>query len=337
MTTIRWGVLSTANIARTQLIPAIKQAGNAEIAAIASRGPKAHDAAAELKIPKAYETYEELLEDPEIDAVYIPLPNHLHKEWVFKAAERGKHILCEKPAALNAKDTEEMIHFCRERNVKFMEAFMYQFHPQHARVREIIKSGEIGEVKLMKSSHSFNFQNREGDIRMAKEMGGGSLYDVGCYSVHAIRTVLESEPAEVQARAEIDEVTGVDTSAYVFLELENGIPAIFDCSFDTANRNEYEVIGTEGTIKVPYAFRPDQNGGIGPVIVTTGNTSREEKIAGSIYQLEVEHFSAAILNDAAPVYSGESAVANMRVLDACFTSMATGKRISLRSDGAEVK
>lgn len=329
MTKIRWGIMSTANIGKTEMIPAIFRAKNAEVIAIASRGNKVYQVAAELSIPKAYETYDELLEDQDIDAVYIPLPNHLHKEWVFKAAKKGKHILCEKPLSLTADEASEMVQVCRKENVQFMEGFMYQFHPQHERVREIISSGEIGEVKLLKSSHSFNLVNREGDIRMVKEMGGGSLYDLGCYSIHAIRSVLEAEPAGVHGHAEIDPATGVDTSAYVYMEFADGVKAILDCSFDIADRNEYEVVGTKGSIKVPYAFRPDRNGGVGHIIVQTGSVSREEKIYGDIYRLEVEHFSKAILENQEPSYTGESAVQNMRVINACYESIEAERQLEI--------
>lgn len=330
MRKIRWGVLSTAKIARTQLIPAMFRADKAEVTAIASRGSKVHKVASELNIPKAYESYDELINDPEIDAIYIPLPNHLHKEWVFKAAEHGKHILCEKPVSLNVEEAIEMVAFCREKNVKFMEAFMYQFHPQHERVREIISSGEIGEVKLIKSSHSFYLENRAGNIRVNKEMGGGSVYDIGCYSIHAIRHVLQTEPVEVHVYAEMDKQYGVDTSAFGYLKLENGVNAIFDCSFDMFGRNEYEVVGTKGTILVPYAFRPDVNGGVGHVIVkNSSGITRDEKIDGDIYRLEVEHFSQSIINDTAPLYSGQSAIKNMKVIDACYQSINLGQAVKV--------
>lgn len=280
-----------------------------------------HAVAGKLNIPKAYESYEALLDDPEIDAVYIPLPNDLHKQWVEKAAEKGKHVLCEKPAAITAEETEAMIKVCDENNVKFMEGFMYQFHPQHERVREIIASGEIGEVKLFKSSHSFFLQNRDSDIRMKKEMGGGAIYDVGCYCLHALRSVLNSEPVEFHTIAEMEQ--DVDLSAFIYARLENGIAAVIDCSFDMTGRNEYEVIGTEGSIKVPYAFRPDLNGGVGSVVITGKNAIREEKLYGDIYRLEVEHFSQAILEDINPAYTGESAILNMQAIEACYESLKT--------------
>ncbi|WP_318615872.1 Gfo/Idh/MocA family oxidoreductase [Sporosarcina sp. YIM B06819] len=329
MNKVRWGVLSTANIAQTQVIPAIFRAENAEVVAIASRGSKVHTVASALQIPKAYESYEQLLNDPDIDAVYIPLPNHLHKEWVLQGARQGKHILCEKPAALTAGEAAEMIQICSEHNVKFMEGFMYQFHPQHARVKEIIASGEIGDTKLIRSSHSFYLENRTDDIRMDKDMGGGSLYDVGCYSIEVIRHITEAEPIEVQAIAAIEPKSGIDISVYSHLKLDNGLTAIFDCSFDMTARNEYEIIGTKGTIKVPFAFRPDVNGGIGSILVQGNGMSREEKVSGDIYRLEVEHFSSAILNNTDPAITGQSTINNMRVLEACYQSIQTGQPVKL--------
>ncbi|WP_342538618.1 Gfo/Idh/MocA family oxidoreductase [Sporosarcina sp. FSL K6-1540] len=330
MDKIRWGVLSTANIAQTQVIPAMFRARNAEVVAISSRGSKVHAIASALNIPKAYESYEELLNDPEIDAVYIPLPNHLHKEWVYKAARQGKHILCEKPAALTSIEAAEMVEVCREQKVKFMEGFMYQLHPQHERVKEIIASGEIGNLKLIKSSHSFNLKNRDYDIRMEKDMGGGSLYDVGCYSIQVIRHISGAEPVEVHAIAEIDPKSGVDMSTYGYLKLDNGLTATFDCSFDMTERNEYEIVGTKGTIKVPLAFRPDTSGGIGSIIVEGSGIIRQEKIYGDIYRLEVEHFSAAILNNTSPVITGQSTINNMRVIEACYQSIRTGSFVEVK-------
>lgn len=331
MQKIRWGVLSTAHIGRTQVIPAIVRADNAEIVAIASRTSKVHAAAQELNIPKAYESYEELLDDPDIDAVYIPLPNHLHKEWVIRSAQKGKHVLCEKPFALNEAETEEMIAACLEHGVKFMEAFMYQLHPQHARVKEIVASGEIGDIKLVKSSHSFYLQNRSTDIRMDAAMGGGSIYDVGCYSIQAIRYLTDAEPVEVIAQGEIDPVQEIDLTGIVHMKMSNGVQALFDCSFNMVSRNEYELIGTEGTIKVPFAFRPDINGNAGIILVQKDGTVREERVQGDIYRLEIENFSNAILNNSAPAITSDSTIKNMRVIDACYESLRTGQKVSVKA------
>jgi D-xylose 1-dehydrogenase (NADP+, D-xylono-1,5-lactone-forming) len=329
MKKVRWGVLSTAKIAQREVIPAIQRAENAEVAGIASSSGKAAEVAAKFKIPKSYLEYEEMLQDPEIDAIYIPLPNHLHKKWTIEAAKHGKHILCEKPASLSGEETREMVDFCREKNVKFMEGFMYQFHPQHDRVREIIAAGEIGEVKFMRASFSFFLALREGNIKTDPNKGGGSIYDVGCYGIHAIRNVLKSEPTEIQVHGEMDPEYQVDTSAFGYMKLQNGVTAYFDCSFDMTFRAEYEVIGTKGLIKVPRAFRPDNHGGEGLIIVQSDGAAREEKISGDIYKLEVEHISQVILEDKEPSYSGENAIQNMRVIHACYESLKSGKMVKM--------
>lgn len=321
MVKVRWGILSTANIARTEVIPAIKRADNAELVGIASRDEKVYRIAKEFDIPKAFVSYEELLKDDDIDAVYIPLPNHLHKEWVEKAAHYGKHVLCEKPVALTVAETIDMINTCAKSNVKFMEAFMYQFHPQHERVRELISEGAIGEVKLFKSSHSFYLVNRVGDIRMDVEMGGGSIYDIGCYSIHAARSILKAEPESIHGIAKKDLSTNVDTSAYIHMVMDNKVPVLIDCSFDMLERNEYEVIGTKGKISVPFAFRPDRNGGVGEIILNSENKTITEKIPGDIYKLEIEHFSQCILQDTEPLNTSTDSINNMKAIQACYQSI----------------
>lgn len=327
---VRWGILSTANIALTQVIPAIQRDENSEVVAIASGSDKAQQAAGKLNIQKAYDSYEALLEDPSIDAVYIPLPNHLHKKWVMEAAKRGKHILCEKPASLTAEETAEMIQFCRSNNVKFMEAFMYQFHPQHQRVKEIIASGTIGEVKQMRASFSFYLENRHENIRMKKDMGGGSIYDVGCYCIHVIRSILDSEPLSVLVNARMDSQTEIDLTSVGSMTFENGVVATFDSSFDMIFRNEYEVIGTKGHILVPKAFRPDVSGGEGLILIQNAEGEHIEKLSGDIYLSEIEYFSKAIKEDTDLSTFEDNTIKNMKVIDACYQSIATmGSRIDL--------
>lgn len=329
MKKVRWGVLGTAKIARTQMIPAILRSENAEIVGIASNSRRAKETAATFSIPNYFESYEELLHSKLIDAVYIPLPNHLHKKWTMEAAKHGKHVLCEKPASLSAEETVEMADICRKNHVKFMEALMYQFHPQHKRVQEIIRSGEIGEIKFMSASFSFHLDDKDQNIRMKKEMGGGSIYDVGSYCIHAIRNFLQSEPREVEAHAEIDHQTGVDTTAISYLKFENGLHATFNCSINMAFRQEYEIVGTKGRILVPRAFRPDTNGGKGLILVQTQNVDRKEKITADLYKLEIEHFSQAILDDFQPSYKAENAVNNMKIIDACYRSIKANQMIKV--------
>ncbi|MBT2678749.1 Gfo/Idh/MocA family oxidoreductase [Bacillus sp. ISL-35] len=329
MRKIKWGILSTANIAQTQVIPAIQRSASAEVEAIASSNGKAAAAAAELNIPRAYETYEELLQDPTIDAVYIPLPNSLHRKWVLEAARNGKHVLCEKPAALTAEEMIEMDRYCKEQNVLFMEAFMYQFHPQHERVKEIIASGEIGEVKLMRSSFSFYMEDRDTNIRMDRSLGGGSIYDIGCYCIHAMRTILEAEPANIHVHGKLDPDTGVDVSAVAYMEFDQGIQGVFDCSFEASFRNEYEIVGTKGRVLVPNAFRPDVSDGVGSIIVESEGQQRTEQVEGDIYLAEVDHFSEAILEKKPLIYPAEKTIANMRVIDACYSSLKKDEKVTV--------
>jgi D-xylose 1-dehydrogenase (NADP+, D-xylono-1,5-lactone-forming) len=330
MRKIRWGILSTAHIAQTQVIPAIIRSSNAEVIGIASRGEEqAKELASAFSIPKHYDSYENLLRDQEIEAVYIPLPNHLHKEWVIEAAKHGKHVLCEKPASLSSEEAKEMVQFCREQNVKFMEAFMYQFHPQHRRVDEILASGELGEIKLMRASFSFYLESREENIRMNKKMGGGSIYDVGCYGIHSIRSLLKTEPVEVRAYANLDSTSGVDLSAVISMKLANGVKAVVDCSMDMAFRHEYEMVGTKGRLTVPRAFRPDINEGEGLIIVHSEQGFRIEKIHGDQYKNQMEYFSQAIMEDFFPYDQAENTIVNMQVIEVCYQSIEDKKEILL--------
>lgn len=332
MSTLKWGILSTAGIAQKQLIPAFKRATNAEVVAIASSSgiEKAKEVADKFSIEKAYDSYEKLLDDPAIDAVYIPLPNHLHKQWTIAAAKRGKHVLCEKPAAVNMAEFQEMNAVCAEHQVIFMEAFMYQFHPQHARARQIIDSGEIGEVSYVRAAHSFYMKDQDSNVRMKYQAGGGSLYDIGCYAIHAIRNVLRVEPETVQVHAVKDSESGIDTGSYAYLTFPNGVRATFDSSFTLTDRNEYEVVGTKGRNVIPRAFRPDKNGGDGLVIVETQGATRTETLNSDQFRDQVEHISRAILNGDRKVEQDyENTLGNMRVIDACVESMETGERVVL--------
>lgn len=328
--TVRWGILGNAGIARKALIPAIKEASHAELTGIASQSGKEREAAEEFGFEKHYDSYEALLEDPGIDAVYIPLPNALHAEWTKKAAAAGKHVLCEKPAALTAEEAKEMIEACETNGVLFMEAFMYQFHPQHDRVKAIIASGEIGQVKLLRSRFSFQLHDGE-NVRLNPELGGGALYDVGCYCIHSSRYLLNEEPIQAYAQANKDPKYKVDMTTSGLLTFPGAVQALFDCSFETSAQEHYEVIGDKGTIRVQGPFRPDKNSdGKGRIVVTTENgETKEERVAGEAYILQVEHFSRCVLDGTAPKYSGEQTLRNMKVIDACYQSIRTGEAVKL--------
>lgn len=254
---VNFGILGCSKVATEKVIPAVKNASNVNISALASRQKqKAEYYCQKLGIKNSYGSYEELLEDPLIDAVYISLPNSLHCEWAFKASQNGKHVLCEKPAGTNPDEVKQVLEECRENNVLFMEGFMYRFHPQHQRVKKHISDGTIGDVKLVKSSFSFPLSDRHSKIRLNKFLGGGCLLDIGCYCVDISRWIFESEPLAVFSQAVISKEYGVDTSFVGFLSFPGGKEAVFDCSFEMYRRNSYEVIGSKGKIEIPNAFTP---------------------------------------------------------------------------------
>ncbi|MGP4040748.1 Gfo/Idh/MocA family protein [Gracilibacillus sp. D59] len=331
MARLKWGILSTAKIGRTEVIPAIQRSSNGEVVAIASRNQQtAKEVAEELNIPRTFDSYEALLDDPEIDAVYIPLPNALHKEWVIKAADKKKHIFCEKPAAVTKEELEEMITACEKNSVVFMEAFMYQFHPQHQKVKQLIHEGVIGDVAFMRASFSFYLEDRS-NIRLNNDLGGGSMFDVGCYTLHAIRNILEQEPVSVHASAHYHPELKVDTTMTGTLTFANGIVTSFDSSFDCTPREQYEVVGSKGSITVTSAFRPDTNEGmIGEIHVKTGEGTKILEEAGDQYTLMAENFSNAILNNQPLFYDLTKIRNQMKVLDAVYDSSKTGKVISLK-------
>lgn len=316
---IRWGVLGTAEIAREQVMPAIKKCLNAELKGIASRSGKTAELASKFNISKEYLSYEDLLKDPEIDAVYIPLPNHLHAKWVKEAAAYGKHVLCEKPAALTAQETKEMIENCERNDVYFMESMMYQFHPQHNKVKELVKSGIIGDVKLMRASFTFQLERSKNNFRLLPwSEGGGSIYDIGCYCIHAIRGIL-GEPINVSYCSTDNSLSKEsDVAALAVMEFDHNIKGYFDCGMNMSTRNEYEIVGTKGVIQVPKAFIP-QTDGEGVIHVSTVDGSvTTEKIYDNYYISGLDYFSECIINDKEPIYGKGETINNVKVIENCI-------------------
>ena len=327
---LRFGIMGTANIARKAVIPAIQNAKGAEVVSVASGSGKAKEFAEEMSIPHYHDSYEAMLEDESIDAVYIPLPNTLHKKWTIAAAKKGKHVLCEKPAAITARDAMEMVEACEEYGVIFMEAFMYQFHPQHEVVRDVIASGEIGDVKHMRANFSFYLGDKPNNIRLSSELGGGSIWDVGCYCIHSSRFILGNEPLKVYAEAAIPEGGGVDLSASGIFTFANGVTASFDCSFERQMSNSYEILGTKGSIRLPFAYRPDALGASGTIqIKNSEGKVREETAEGEQYTLMVEHFTHCVQNNQTPSYSGEATVNNLKAIEACYESIKQNRPVEL--------
>jgi len=331
MEKIRWGIIGSAGIAKRSTIPGIQQSETGEVAAIASRGlDKAQQTAEELNIPTAYGSYEELLADPTIEAVYIPLPNHLHKEWVFKAAEAGKHILCEKPLALNAEEAQEMVEACEKAGVVFAEAFMYRYHPRYQTISEIIKSGEIGELRGIHSTFTFNNAKDMNNIRYKQEWGGGSLYDVGVYPISAARMLLNEEPQAATVHALLSEEHDyVDMMASGILEFDKGVALSFDCGMWAAFRNTLEVLGTEGRIEVPSAFVVGNDQGDNIFVYTKDGRREVEVPRLNQYALQADAMGRSIRNGEALPFTADDAVLNMKVLDACLTSARERRRVEI--------
>ncbi|MDF1520598.1 MAG: Gfo/Idh/MocA family oxidoreductase [Brevefilum sp.] len=318
MDKFRWGILSTANIGRKAMIPALKKIPIAEVLAVASRdGERAKKFAEELEIPKPYGSYQALLEDPEIDAVYIPLPNHLHKEWTIRAAEAGKYILCEKPLALIASECEMMIAAANENGVILMESFMYRYHPRILAAVEMVRSGKIGSLKTIETGFTFYMHNRD-DIRMKPEMGGGALMDVGCYCINISRLMAGRKPVAVQAQA-VWASAGVDEQLVGVLDFGDGLYAHFDCAFNQSSRQHCILAGTEGYLSIPEVFNPGEKRSVIQE-VREGTTVQVHDFEGvDEYVLIAEQFMHTIQGEET-IYPIEDSIINMQVIEALLES-----------------
>jgi D-xylose 1-dehydrogenase (NADP+, D-xylono-1,5-lactone-forming) len=334
---LRWGILSTARIGVKTVIPAIQQSGNGVVTAIASRDLRvAQETAQSLGIPNAFGSYEAMLESPEIDAVYNPLPNSLHKEWSIRAAGRGKHILCEKPFALNAAQVDEMISAAKQHGLLLMEAFMYRFHPQIAQVQELIASGAIGTTQVIRSAFGFRLEDYS-NIRLNPTLGGGSVMDVGCYCVNVSRLIAGAEPIQVQSSAVIGPSRVDETLAGILLFPDNVI-AHFDSSFRTDYREWVAVEGSEGRLELERPFRSHAAGGEGRITLHRKDSTHEEFIThGNQYQLMAEHFADAALNGKPLRYPPELDRGNMQVIDALYESARTHKTMDLPANHANLR
>jgi predicted dehydrogenase len=327
---VRWGILGTAHIGRTKVIEGIRNGDRCEVAAIASRDEGlAQRVAAEIGIPRAHGSYAGLLADPDIDAVYVPLPNHLHAEWTIAAARAGKHVLCEKPLALTAADAERMVEACSAGGVFLMEAFMYRLHPSWVAVRELIGAGRIGQLRAVDSWFSY-FNDDPGNIRNQREAGGGALYDIGCYAVNLSRMLFAAEPERVEAAITWDPATGTDVLTASLLAFAGGGIATFGCSTRAEPDQRVDIHGTRGRISIPIPFNipPDRptnilvtHGGDPPVAPATETLSFA---ATDQYAIQAGRFADAILDGAPLPFPAQDAVANIRVIERVFE--AAGSR-----------
>ncbi|HEU4824827.1 MAG TPA: Gfo/Idh/MocA family oxidoreductase [Dongiaceae bacterium] len=324
---LRWGIISTADIGLKKVIPGIQRSPHSEVVAIGSRDLKrAQGAAARLGIPRAYGSYDELLADPDVEAVYNPLPNHLHVPLTLQATRAGKHVLCEKPIAITAAEAEQLRQCPRDRIV--MEAFMVRFHPQWLRAREIVQSGEIGELKSV--NVVFSYHNIDpANVRNQADIGGGGILDIGCYPIVGARFLFGSEPKRVVSVIERDPSFRTDRLAGALVDFGNGRHLNFTCSTQLVPFQSVQALGTKGRVEIVIPFNAPQ-GEATTILVDTGkaldrSSARRETIAPSDqYAEQAEAFALAVLERRTLPYGIEDAIQNMRILDALFRSDVEG-------------
>ena len=326
---VKWGVLGTARIGVNKVIPAMQLGQWSEIAAIASRdGKKAESVARKLRIPKAYWSYEELLADPDIEAIYNPLPNHLHVSWSIKAAEAGKHVLCEKPIGLTVAEARLLLDARNRTGVKIGEAFMVRTHPQWLRTREIILSGRIGDLRCIVGAFSY-FNRDPANIRNVLEWGGGGMYDIGCYPINTSRFIFGEEPSRAMSVVERDSEFKIDRLASVILDFPSG-QAIFTCSTQLVAYQRMQFLGTRGRIEIEIPFNAPTDRPCRIFVddgrdVFGGGVSTETLSTCDQYTIQGDAFSRAIRGDGDVPVSIEDAIGNMAVIEAVFRSAETGR------------
>lgn len=327
MEPVRWGILSTARIGREKVVPAMMKSPSCKVVAVASRDLEAARAmASALDIERAYGSYEELLADPEIEAVYNPLPNHLHVPLTLAAAAAGKHVLCEKPIALDAAEARQLEAVADK--VLVAEAFMIRHHPQWLAVRDMIRAGEIGKLRLVNVLFSY-FNADPANIRNMAEIGGGALYDIGCYAVVSGRFLFEAEPQRVVSLIERDPTFGTDRLSSGLADFGGGRQLVFSVSTQLVPFQRVEVLGTKGRIEIRIPFNAPQ--GEGTRILVDSGAAHDDAAARFVaiapcdqYTLQGEAFSRAV-RGVAPLAAGiEDAVTNMRILDALYRSAKSG-------------
>ncbi|HEX5808946.1 MAG TPA: Gfo/Idh/MocA family oxidoreductase [Anaerolineales bacterium] len=321
---LNWGLLSTARINRA-LIPPLRASQRNRLVAVASRSQGTADQyAREWEIPRAHASYEALLADPEIDVIYISLPNRMHAEWTIKAVEAGKHVLCEKPLALSVDEVDAIKAAARQHGRVVMEAFMYRHHSQTLKVQELVKSGSLGRPKLIRGSFSF-FLSDEGDVRLDSALGGGSIWDVGCYPISYARSVLAANPLEVFGW-QVTGPTGIDLTFVGQMRFEGDVYAQFDSSFDIPFHAFMEIVGSDATLNIPHPFKPGTDE---KIYLTRGDKTETIKVKGQeLYLGEVENMADAILLGDQPRVSLDDSRANVAVIVALLESARSRTPIS---------
>jgi predicted dehydrogenase len=323
MSKIKWGIISTAKIARVHVIPGIQAGRYCEVYAIASRNLKTAQAVAkDLAIPKAYGSYEELLADPNVQAVYNPLPNHLHVPWSIKAAEAGKHVLCEKPIALDAAEAKKLVQACQDKGVLLMEAFMYRMHAQWVTVKKMVKDGKIGELKAIQVF--FSYTNLDPDnIRNKADIGGGGLMDIGCYPISLSRFIFGAEPKRVMSLIRRDPNWKVDILTSGMMEFDRG-HATFTCSTQLTPYQRVNIFGTKGRLELQIPFNIPEYEPTNVYYETEKGIETMKIATCHQYEVQGDLFSKAILEGTPVPTPPEDAIANMQVIDAMLRSEQSG-------------
>ena len=328
MTPVRWGILSTALIGTQRAIPGMLKSSELQVAAIASRVlPRAQAAAATLRIPTAYGSYEALLADPSIEAIYNPLPNHLHVPMTLAAAQAGKHVLCEKPMSLTASELEVLRPFTSKVHIR--EAFMVRHHPQWIETREQVRRGAIGELRFIQVPFSY-YNADPANIRNMADIGGGALYDIGCYAVVAGRWFFEADPERVIATMERDPVFGIDRTASGLLDFAGGRQLAFTVSTQSARYQRIQLVGTQGRIEIEIPFNAPQDKPcrywIDDASAPDGSGMHTVTLpVADQYQLQAEAFSRAVRTETPSASGLDDAAMNMRIIDALFASEKSGR------------
>ena len=323
--TLNWGLLSTARINRS-VIPPLRALKRNDLLAVASRTQESADAyARNWKIPRAHSSYEALLADPEIDVIYNSLPNHLHAKWTIKAMQAGKHVLCEKPLTLSVEEVDAIAAAAQKYGRVVAEAFMYRHHAQTLKVQELVSSGTLGTLKLLRGSYSY-VMKREENIRDDPAMGGGSIWDVGCYPISYMRTVIGAEPLEVFGW-QLTASSGIDDTFVGQMRFEGDVYAQFDSSFVIPFHTFIEIIGSEATLLIPMPYKPGLNE---KIFLTRGDKTETVTVMGQeLYLGEVEDMADAILLGNAPRISLDDSRANIAAIKALLASARTGSALKL--------
>ena len=327
MTKLRWGVVGAAKIADAILNGARGSRYNEVVGVAARDSNRAAQWASERGVPRVFESYSSLVASDEIDAVYIPLTNNLHMEWTVRAAERGKHVLCEKPFAMNASEVDRMIAAADRHHVKLMEAFMYRFHPQMPKAKRLVAEGLIGRVKFIRAAFDYQSKRPPTDLRWHKELGGGALLDVGSYCVNGALFFAESPPRAVTGSGTFTK-DDVDESFAGLIEFQDDVRATFTCSFRAGYNTRLEIQGTTGMLTLLSPWRTTEN----PMTIVYSHDEREEVLSAPAvnhYREMLDHFADCVANDTPVAVSPQSSRTGMAVIDALFKSAREGRRVTL--------